>query len=107
MPRRFVLDGGVSLAAPVDFVGGQAHGQLRPTALAEGWWARTPRVALVAGLAATLAVAPDAALRLLVPRVGLRAALRHHLWLAFLAEAPVAGTDRTNLMASAFLGWTP
>ncbi len=107
LPRRFVLDGGVTLAAPVDFIAGQAHGHLRPTLLAEAWWARSPRLAVVAGLAATLAAVPDPALLLLVPRVGLRAGLRHRLWLAFLAETPVAGTDRTNVMASAFLGWTP
>ncbi|HSS37193.1 MAG TPA: hypothetical protein VLT58_00345 [Polyangia bacterium] len=107
LPRRFAVDGGVTLAAPVDFVAGQAHGQLRPTLLAEGWWSRSPRLALAAGVSATLAAAPETALKLLVPRVALRTGLRHRLWLAFLAETPVAGTDRTNLIASAFLGWTP
>ncbi|HVV17139.1 MAG TPA: hypothetical protein VHH90_08040 [Polyangia bacterium] len=107
LPRRFAVDGGVTLAAPVDFVAGQAHGQLRPTLLGELWWSKSPRLAVVAGLAATLEVAPEPALRLLVPRVGLRAGLRDRLWLAFLAEIPAAGTDRTNLMTSAFLGWTP
>jgi len=107
LPRRFAIDGGVTLAAPVDFVAGQAHGRLQPNLLAEAWWSHSPRLAFFAGAAATLEAAPDPALRLLVPRAGLRGGLRHHLWLAFLAEAPVAGTDRTNVMASAFLGWTP
>ncbi|HVY39486.1 MAG TPA: hypothetical protein VHM31_16210 [Polyangia bacterium] len=107
LPRQFVLDGGLNLAAPVDFVAGQAHGHLRPAGLAEVWWSRSPRLAVAAGLAATLEAAPDPALLLLIPRVGLRTGLRHRLWLAFLAEAPVAGTDRTNLIASAFLGWAP
>jgi len=107
LPRQFVLDGGLTLAAPVYFVAGQAHGRLRPSGLAEVWWSRSPRLAVAAGLTATVAAAPDPALLLLVPRVGLRTGLRHRLWLAFLAEAPVAGTDRTNLIASVFLGWAP
>jgi hypothetical protein len=107
LPRRFALDGGLTLAAPVDFVAGQAHGALRANVLAEAWWARSARLAFFAGLGATLEAAPEPALKLLVPRAGLRGGLRHHLWLAALAEAPVAGTDRTNVMASAFLGWTP
>ena len=107
LPRRFALDGGVTLAAPVDFVAGQAHGRLQPNLLAEAWWAHSPRLAFFAGAAATLEAAPDPALRLLAPRAGVRGALRHHLWLAFLGEAPVMGTDRTNVMASAFVGWTP
>ncbi len=107
LPRRFTVDGGVTLAGPVDFVAGQAHGQLRPNLLAEAWWSRSARLAFFAGLAATLEAAPDPALRLLAPRAGLRGGLRHHLWLAFLAEAPVAGTDRTTVIASAFLGWSP
>lgn len=106
LPRRFALDGGATLAAPVDFVAGQTHGRLRPNLLAEGWWSRSATLAFFAGMGATLEVAPEPALRLLAPRAGLRAGLRHHLWLAFLAEAPIAGTDRTNVMASAFLGWT-
>lgn len=107
LPRRLVVDGGVTLAAPVDFVAGQVHGRLQPTLLAEVWWARSPWLAVFAGLAATLEAAPDPTLRLLAPRVGLRRGLRHHLWLAFLAEIPLAGTDRTTATASAFLGWTP
>jgi len=107
LPRRFAVDGGLTLAAPVDFVAGQAHGHLQPNLLVEAWWSHSPRLALLVGASATLEAAPDPALRLLVPRAGLRGHLRHHLWLAFLAEAPVTGTDRTNLMASAFLGWTP
>jgi len=37
----------------------------------------------------------------------MRAALAHGLWMAFLAEVPVAGNDRTNVIASLFVGWTP
>ncbi len=107
LPRRFTVDGGLTLATPVDFVGGQAHGQLRPNVLAEAWWSRSARLAFFAGVAATLEAAPEPALRLLSPRAGLRGGLRHHLWLALLAEAPVAGTDRTTVVASGFLGWSP
>lgn len=107
LPRRFSVDGGLTMAVPVDFVAGQAHGQLRPNLLAEAWWSRSARLAFFAGVAATLEAAPDPALRLLAPRAGLRGGLRHRLWVAFLAEAPMAGTDRTTVIASAFVGWSP
>lgn len=107
LPRRFSLDGGLAVAAPVDLTAGQWHGRVRPAALAEAWWSRSPSLGLFAGLEATVELAPTPDLVWLAPRVGLRKGLRHQLWLAFLVEAPVAGSDRTNLGASAFLGWTP
>ncbi len=105
--HRWVVDGGLSLAGPVDIVAGQAHGRLEPAALAEGWFSPRPALAVFAGGALRLEVAPTPTLLTIVPRAGLRAALRQSLWLAFLAEAPVAGTDRTNVIASLFLGWSP
>ena len=106
--HRLAVDGGVAFPLRADLVGGQAHLGLRTSLLAEGWWAASARFAVTAGLGALLDLAPVADLVALVPRAGIRGAVgRHHLWLAFLAEAPVAGFDRTNLMASGFLGWTP
>jgi hypothetical protein len=106
--HRLALDGGLALFAPVDVTGGQAHGHLRTSLLGEGWWSSSPRFAVLVGLGAALELAPVPALIALAPRVGLRGAVgHHHLWLGFLAEAPVAGYDRTNVMASGFLGWTP
>ena len=106
--HRLAIDGGVALFAPVDVTAGQAHGRLRTSFLAEGWWSASPRFALLVGVGTMLDLAPAADLIALVPRVGLRGAVgRHHLWLAFLAEAPVAGYDPTNLVASGFLGWSP
>jgi hypothetical protein len=105
--HRWVVDGGLSLAGPVDIVAGQAHGRLEPAALAEGWFSPRPALAVFAGGALRLEVAPTPTLLTIVPRAGLRAALRQSFWLAFLAEAPVAGTDRTTVIASLFLGWSP
>ena len=105
--RRWLVDGGLSLAAPVDVTGGQAHGQFQPAALAEAWFAPKETFALFAGASARFEAAPDPSLITLAPRVGLRAALRHGLSLAFLAEAPIAGTDATNVTAAVFVGWTP
>ena len=51
--------------------------------------------------------APTFRLVSVVPRLGMRSALAQGLWLAFLAEVPVAGDDRTNVIASVFVGWTP
>ena len=107
LSRRWLADGGLSLAGPLFVTGGQAHGQLEPAALAEVWFAPRPTFALFGGGSLRLEVAPTFTLMSVVPRAGVRGALAHGLWLAFLAEAPVAGDDRTNLIASLFLGWTP
>ena len=107
LSRRWLADGGVSLAGPLVVIGGQAHGQLQPAALAEVWFAPKPAFALFAGASLRSEVAPTSTLVSVIPRVGMRSALAHGLWLAFLAEAPVAGEDRTNAIASVFVGWTP
>ncbi|HEY6477974.1 MAG TPA: hypothetical protein VI456_15460 [Polyangia bacterium] len=104
---RWLLDGGVSLRMRVDETGGQAHGHFEPAALAEAWFAPKPTFALFGGVAVRFEAAPEATLVTLAPRVGLRGTLRHGFSLAFLAEAPVAGNDRTNVAASFFVGWTP
>jgi hypothetical protein len=105
--RRWLVDGGLSLAAPLDVTGGQAHGQLQPAALAEAWFAPRETFAVFAGASVRFEAAPDASLVMLSPRIGLRAALRHGLSLAFLAEAPLAGSDGTNVSAGLFVGWAP
>jgi hypothetical protein len=105
--RRWVVDGGLSLAVPVGVTGGQAHAQLQPAVLAEAWFAPKETFALVAGASVRFEAVPEASLVTLAPRVGLRAALRHGLSLAFLAEAPLAGRDATNVSAGVFVGWTP
>jgi hypothetical protein len=107
MSRRWVLDGGLGLAGPLDVVAGQAHGRLEPAALAEGWFSPQPALAVFAGAALRVEVAPTPSWRTVAPRAGFRAALRKSLWFAVLAEAPIAGTDRTNLIVSLFLGWSP
>jgi len=105
--QRWLVDGGLSLAAPIDVTGGQAHGEFQPAALAEAWFAPKETFALFAGASARFEAAPDLSLITLVPRLGLRAALRHGFSLGLLAEAPIAGSDRTNVSASFFVGWTP
>jgi len=107
LSRRWLADGGVSLAGPLVVTGGQAHGQLQPAALAEVWFAPRPAFALFAGGSLRSEVAPTLTLVSVAPRVGMRSALAHGLWMAFLAEAPVAGDDRTNVIASVFVGWEP
>jgi hypothetical protein len=107
LSRRWLADGGGSLAGPLTVTGGQAHGQLQPAALAEVWFVPAPAFALFGGGSLRLEVAPSFTLVNVLPRAGMRAALAHGLWLAFLAEARMAGDDRTNVIASVFLGWTP
>jgi hypothetical protein len=107
LSRRWSADGGLSLAGPLFVTGGQARGELEPAALAEVWFAPQPAFALFGGGGLRLQAAPTFTLVTVTPRVGMRSALAGGLWLAFLAEAPVAGDDRTNVVASLFLGWTP
>jgi hypothetical protein len=99
------LEGGVGVLGPLVVVGGQTHGAIEPVALVQGWFSARPRFALFAGATAKGELAPDATLLTLAPRLGLRWVSRRGLTLAFLAEAPVAGTDRTDAIVAFFLGW--
>ena len=105
--RRWVVDGGLALTAPLDIVAGQAHLHLEPVGLAEAWLRLRPSAALCGGLTARLNAAPDFALGTLVPRVGARVMLRPRWWAAFLLELPVAGVDRTDLIAGFYAGFAP
>ena len=102
---RFGLQGGVALLSPIVVVAGQTHATLEPVALAEGWFAPRPRFALFAGLSTRLEAAPDPTFLTLAPRVAARLATRRGLSFSLLAEAPVAGTDRTDLVVALFAGW--
>ena len=46
---RWVIDGGLALAAPAEIVGGQTHLRFEPAALAEAWLRLRPGVALCGG----------------------------------------------------------
>ncbi len=105
--RRWALDGGLSLAGPLIVTEGVAHGRLEPAALAEAWFSPKTSFALFGGGSVRVEAAPVYALVAVTPRLGLRAALRHGLWLAFAAEAPLGGTDPTQAVASLFVGWIP
>lgn len=107
LDRHWVLDGGLALPGKADVVAGATHARLEPAALAEAWFSPRPALAVFGGGALQARVAPTASLLTVVPRAGLRAALRQSFWLAFLAEAPVAGADRSNVIVSLFLGWSP
>jgi hypothetical protein len=91
----------------VDITAGQVHPAARPAALLEGWAAPRPCVALFAGVEARAEAGPDPTFLSLAPRVAARFALRHGMWLAVLLEAPVAGADRTDLVAGLYAGWAP
>ena len=88
-------------------MGGQAHLRLEPVALAEAWLRLRPSAALCGGVNVRVNAAPDFALGTLVPRVGARVMVRRRWWTAFLLELPVAGTDRTDLIAGFYAGFTP
>jgi hypothetical protein len=104
---RVVLDGGLALAAPADIIGGQTHARLQSIGLIEAWVRLRPWVALAGGVDLRLATAPDFDLTTAAPRLAARFALRRRFWAAALVEFPVAGTDRTDLIAGLHAGFTP
>ncbi|HEY7372391.1 MAG TPA: hypothetical protein VIF57_09550 [Polyangia bacterium] len=104
---RLVVDGGVALAAPIDIVGGQTHLRLDPIALAEAWLRLRPWVALGAGANVRVEAAPDFGLTTVAPRLSARFAIRRRFWMALLVELPVAGSDRTDLIAGLHAGFAP
>jgi hypothetical protein len=104
---RVVFDGGLAVTAATDVVGGQAHVQLEPVALGEAWYSFRPAIAVFAGASVHVEATPDWHLISAVPRLGARFALRRRFWFAVLAEVPVAGADRTDVVASVFLGLVP
>jgi hypothetical protein len=107
-PRpRLGIEGGVAVAAPLDVTAGQAHAALRPAALVEAWVSPLPYLALFAGAEGRAEVTPDPTFLSIAPRLAARFALRHGVWLALLAEVPVAGADRTDLVAGLYGGWAP
>jgi hypothetical protein len=104
---RSVIDGGLALVAPTTVGAGQIHARFVTVALAEAWYSPRPAIALGVGAAAEAEVAPDPTLVTVAPRLTTRVALRKQFWLAALVEMPVAGRDRTDLVASLTLGYLP
>jgi len=104
---RLVFDGGLAVVGPLDVAGGQVHGRLESGALAEAWLRLRPSFAFGGGVAARVKVAPAFDLITIVPRLGARLALRRRWWAAVLAEVPVAGSDRTDLVAGLYAGFSP
>jgi hypothetical protein len=88
-------------------VGGRTHLRLEPVALAEAWLRVRPSVALCAGVNARLDVAPTFELGTLVPRLGARFLVKRRWWSALLVEVPVAGADRTDVIAGLYAGFSP
>jgi hypothetical protein len=104
---RWVLGGGLALAAPLDVTGGQAHLRLEPGALAEAWLRLGRSTALCGGMDVRVAAAPSFELITAIPRLGARFVLPRRLWTAVLVELPVAGRDRTDVIAGLFVGYVP
>jgi hypothetical protein len=104
---RMVLDGGVALVAPSEIGAGQVHARFVNVALAEVWYSPRAAVALGAGASAVSELAPKPALVTIAPRAATRIALRNRFWLGALVELPVAGRDRTDVVASLTVGYMP
>ena len=103
---RWIVDGGLALAAPTDVVGGQIHARIVSTALAEAWLRLRSWVAVAAGMDLRLQASPDFEVASAIPRVAARFRLPRRFWTAVLVEVPVAGQDRTDLITGLFLGFS-
>jgi hypothetical protein len=103
---RWVIDGGLALAAPADIVGGQIHVRLDSSGLAEAWLRLRSWVAFGAGIDVRVAASPGFELVSTVPRAAARFRLPRRFWTAVLVEVPVAGRDGTDLIAGLFLGFS-
>ena len=102
------MDGGLALTAPLDLIAGRAYGRLEPVVAGRGLVRAAPGDrASRPGPACKAELAPTPTFITAVPRVAARFALRHRVWLAVLVEVPIAGTDRTDLVASLFAGYSP
>jgi hypothetical protein len=104
---RWVIDGGLALAAPTDVIAGQTHVRLEPVGLAEAWLRLRPWMALCGGANMRLAASPEFDLITLAPRLGARFSMRRRWWMAALFELPVVGSDRTDLVAGLYAGFIP
>jgi hypothetical protein len=104
---RWIIDGGLAVTAPLDIVGGRTHLRVEPVALAEAWLRLRPSAALCGGVNMRVNAAPTFQLGALVPRLGARVMVRRRWWTALLIEVPVAGEDRTDLIAGLYLGYVP
>jgi hypothetical protein len=104
---RAGVQGGAAMLSPMVIIAGQTHAAFQPAALAEAWYLLSPRYAVFGGAEGRAELSPDLGLLTLAPRVALRRALPRGLGLAMLAEVPVAGQDRTDLVIGLYLGWAP
>lgn len=98
------VQGGASLGVPVTMVGGQSHVALRASAVAEAW-ASGPWWGGTLGGFGRFQLAPaDEGNSSLGVRASGRRVIGRRFWLAMVAEAPLAGADRTNLIVAFVLG---
>ncbi|HEY2899016.1 MAG TPA: hypothetical protein VGL59_00460 [Polyangia bacterium] len=104
---RFAVQVGVAAPVPVTVIDGQAHGAFRPAGVVEASWRAGRVAALIIGATGHLEATPDPGLLSLAARAGLRLALARGINAALIGEIPFAGSDRTNAIASLFVGWTP
>jgi hypothetical protein len=66
-----------------------------------------PSAALCGGVNVRVNAAPNFELGTLVPRLGARVTIRRRWWTAVLAELPLAGSDRTDLIIGLYAGFAP
>jgi len=103
----FGIDGGATLGVVTTRAAGQTHTALRTNAVAEAFISG-PRAAVALGLFARAQPAPAlAGISSLGLRAVVRRALGKTLWLAAATQLPLVGSDRTDLLLTLLLGYTP
>jgi hypothetical protein len=102
---RWGLRGGLGFPSTLVSLGGRGRLALSSSALAEAvygprWW-----LAVAAGPALRTRLAPSPTVLALAARASARAQTRRGWQFGLAADIPVAGTDRTDLTATIFVGW--
>lgn len=105
--ERWSVRGGLGLPATLVVIEGTGHGAFHTSALAEAAFAPRPWIAVSAGLASRVQVAPRTDLNALAARAGVRMMAPGGWHFGLGLDLPFAGIDRTDLTAALFAAWVP
>jgi hypothetical protein len=105
--KRWSARAGLSLPATLTLIGGVGHYSFSPGALAEAAFAPRPWVAFSLGAATRMQLRPWATVLAVAARPAARLQTRGGWHVALASDLPFAGSDRTDLTVTVFVGRGP